>query len=416
MTELYTRERYLEKIRPFYHDDDIVKVIVGVRRCGKSSIMQMIADELQAQGIPQENLLFLNLDKRGFRHIKKADDLDVAIERLTNGIDGLKYLFIDEVQNVTDFEEVINAWREEGDVSIFITGSNSYLLSGELATKLTGRYIEFEVFTLTFDEYEEMKSFYGKPVSNDLQAELDTYLLEGGFPRAVRYDTLAEKRTYVESVIQEIFDKDVRRRAKIRNRSVFDRVQAYLFNNYGTPLSVKNIAEYFRNVEKTPIKEETLYRYIRVLEEAKILYRCPRFDMKSKKSLAREEKLYLTDTSFYFARNTDNRINYGPALENIVYLYARSRGWSASVGRIGTLECDFIMRNQETDYAYIQVSYTIAERSTEDREYRSLERIADGFPKWLLTCDRLLQKRSGIMHENLAQFLALTSSFWLEQR
>lgn len=224
------------------------------------------------------------------------------------------------------------------------------------------------MLTFAFDEYEGMKRLYGKPVSDDPQAELDAYLLEGGFPRAIRYDTLAEKRAYVESVIREIFEKDVRRRAKIRNRSVFDRVQAYLFNNFGAPLSVRGIAEHFRNVEGIPVKEETLYRYIQVLEEAKILYRCPRFDMKSRRSLERQEKLYLTDLSFYFARNTDDRVNYGPALENIVYLYARSRGWSASVGRIGKLECDFIVRNQETDYAYVQVSYTIADRSTEDRE------------------------------------------------
>lgn len=411
MTKLYKRELYLRKMRPFYHDDDIIKVLVGVRRCGKSSIMQLVANELKEQGVPTENLLFLNLDTRDYRKIKTPDALDGVIENLVEGVGGKKYLFIDEIQNVKGFEEVINAWREEGDVSIFITGSNSYLLSGELATKLTGRYLEFEIFTLTFDEYEGMKEFFGKSISTDRQEELDSYILEGGFPRTVLFDGMAKKRTYIQSVIQEIFEKDVRQRTRINKRSVFDRVQAYVINNFGATMSIRNMAKHFRTVERIPIKEETIYRYIRLLQGAKILYSCPRFDMRSKRPLEREEKYYLADLGFYYALNTDNRINYGPVLENIVYTYTRSHGWSASVGRIGALECDFILRDDDMNYAYVQVAYTIAERQTEEREYASLERISDGYPKYLLTCDRLLQKRSGIVHANLADFILGERSF-----
>ena len=405
MTEaVYPREGYLRKIRPFYHDTDIIKVLTGVRRCGKSCIMQMVAEELEGQGVPDANLVYLNLDRRAYRRVRTADQLDELIESVSPP-EGTTYLFVDEIQNVEGFEEVLNAWREEGTHSIFITGSNSYLLSGELATKLTGRYLQFEVFTLSFAEYEGMKRFYGKEIDGDRAAEFDSYLLEGGFPRAVRYDDMADKRSYVRGVVEEIFEKDIRRRSQVRNRSVFDRVRDYMVNNFGATTSVRGIAEYFRKAEGVAIKEETIHRYIDLLVEAKVLYRCPRFDMKSRRSLAREEKYYLSDLGFYFALNTDNRIAYGPALENVVYLRSRGAGYSVSVGRIGKLECDFIVRDDQMRYAYVQVSYTIADRRTEDREYASLERARDGHPRFLLTCDRLLQRRSGVIHENLVDFL-----------
>lgn len=405
MEPLYRRESYLERIRPFYDVTELVKVITGVRRCGKSSLMRLIAQELAERDIPDENIVFINLDRREHRHVTTADALDALIESRC-GAAGTKYLFIDEVQNVDGFETVINAWREEGDVSIFVTGSNSYLLSGELMTKLTGRYLQFEVLTLSFPEYLGMKELYGKPISLDLMEEFDAYVLEGGFPFAVRLDALADKRAYAQEVVREIFEKDVSRRARIQNRSTFERVRDYIINNFAATTSVRGIVDYLRNVEGVSVKRETVYRYLRLLEDAKIVYRCPRFDMKSKRSLRREEKYYLADLSFYFALNTDNRINYGPVLENVVYQHARRLGYSVSVGRIGKLECDFIVRDADTmDYAYVQVAYTIADRDTEEREYAPLEHIADGYPKFLLTCDRLTQRRSGIYHEWLPRFV-----------
>lgn len=412
MENLYKRESYLEKIRPFYDVTELIKVITGVRRCGKSSLMRLVAQELSERGIPEQNIIFLNLDQRKYRGITTADSLDSLIEgacvaKGTKYLKETKYLFIDEVQNVEGFETVVNGWREEGDVSIFITGSNSYLLSGELATKLTGRYLQFEMFTLSFSEYRGMKEFLGKPVSTDIMEEFDSYILEGGFPMAVRLDGLTQKRAYVQEIVREIFEKDVSSRSRIQNRMVFERVRDYVINNFAATTSVRNLIDYLRNVEGISVKRETVYRYLKLLEEAKILYRCPRFDMKSKRSLKREEKFYLADLSFYFALNTNNRINYGPVLENIVYLHARRMGCAVSVGRIGKLECDFIVRDKDSmEYAYVQVAYTIAERSTEEREYASLERIADGYPKYLLTCDRLTQRRSGIYHENLPRFVS----------
>ena len=402
--KLFPRENYLKKIRGFYHTTDIIKVITGVRRCGKSSLMQMIAEELRVKGVTEDQILFLNLDTRGYRKIKTADQLDELIASSPKSGDMI-YLFIDEIQNVKDFEEVINAYREEGTYSIFITGSNSYLLSGELATKLTGRYVELEMFPLTFDEYLEMKAFYGKVVDTNLLVELNRYITEGGFPRAVLLDELADKRSYTESVVNEIFEKDIRKRAKIKDREAFDAVRRFIVNNFGATTSISSLHQALVK-SGINITRPTVTKYISVLVNAKILYECNRFDMKSKRALSGEKKYYLSDLSFYFCDNTDNRINYGPVLENITYFYAKSRGYSVSVGRIGNLECDFILRNRDADYAYLQVAYTIAlNRETEDREYRALENIRDNYPKYLLTTDYLLQKRSGILHVNLMEFM-----------
>ena len=408
--ELFRRENYLKKIRGFYHAADIIKVITGVRRCGKSSLMQMVADELREGGTREDQIIFLNLDKRGYRKIKTADQLDELIASFPKS-EVMSYLFIDEIQNVKDFEEVINAYREEGDYSIFITGSNSYLLSGELATKLTGRYVEIEMFPLTFDEYLEMKAFYGKTVDANLSVELNRFILEGGFPRTILLDDLADKRSYTESVVSEIFEKDIRRRAKIKEKEAFETVRHFIINNFGTTTSINSLqAALVRN--GLNITRATVAKYISVLVDAKILYACDRFDMKSKRALKGEKKYYLSDLSFYFCDNTDNRINYGPVLENICYFYAKSRGYSVSVGRIGTLECDFILRNREADYAYLQVAYTIAQsKETEDREYRPLEKIRDNYPKYLLTTDYLLQKRGGIRHVNLMDFMKTGTGF-----
>ncbi len=402
--ELFKRENYLKKARGFYHASDIIKVFTGVRRCGKSSLMQIVADELRASGVEEQRILFLNLDSRGYRKIKTADQLDELIGGFPKG-DGLSYLFIDEVQNVKDFEEVLNAYREDGGYSIFITGSNSYLLSGELATKLTGRYIEFEIFPLTFDEYLQMKAFYGKPTDANLSAELNRFILGGGFPRTILFDDIADMRSYTESVVSEIFEKDIRKRVQIRNREAFEAVRHFIINNFGAPMSLNSLHAALVK-SGLSITRQTVTNYVDVLLDAKILYECARFDMKSKRAIKGEKKYYLSDLSFYFCDNTDNRVNYGPVLENIVYFYARSRGCSVSVGRIGNLECDFILRNREQEYAYVQVAYTIAQsRETEDREYLPLERISDNYPKYVMTTDYLLQKRSGIRHVNLMEFM-----------
>lgn len=408
---LYKREKYLKKIRPFYSEEDLIKVITGVRRCGKSSLMETICDELkQTMGVKDEQIIYIDLDSRKNRNIKTADALETLIESQTTPKEKI-YLFIDEIQNVDSFEEVINGYRTDGGYSIFITGSNSYLLSGELSTKLTGRYIEFELYTLSFDEYLEMKRFYNKDINPNTIVELNNYILEGGFPRTIQFDDLQVKRTYTESVVRVIFEKDIRKRVKIRNREAFESVEHFIIKNFGATTSISGLQE---SLEKNGMKisRATLSNYIKILVDAKILYECSRFDMKSKKSLSGEKKYYVSDLSFYFSLNTDNKINYGPVLENIVYFYAKSQGYSISVGRIGKLECDFILRDHKMNYAYVQVAYTIAlSKITEDREYKSLESIRDNYPKYVMTTDYLLQNRNGIKHVNLIDFIISNSTF-----
>ena len=402
---LFPREKYLKKIRGFYHDDGMIKVITGVRRCGKSCLMQCIAEELRAEGVDDGHIVFFDLDRYGYRSVKAPKQLEALIEPLL-AVSGTKYLFIDEVQNVEGFEDVLNGFRTEGGFSIFITGSNSYLLSGELATKLTGRYIEFEMQTLDFGEYCQMKRFLGLPVNPNPVAEFDAYILEGGFPKAMDYPGLADKRAYVAAVIQKIFEKDIRRRVKIKNVSVFNQVRDYVINNFGATTSLANIQSDFENKQGVKIKRETLARYLQILEDAKIVSKCARFDLKSRKSLRGEQKYYLADLGFYFALNTDNRINYGPVLENIVYRYARAQGRKVSVGRIGKLECDFILWNPQMGYTYVQVAMTImADRATEEREYRPFQQIRDNYPKYLLTRSDPIQQRDGIIHANIPEFM-----------
>lgn len=408
--QLFKREDYLKKIRAFYHDDETIKVMSGVRRCGKSCLMKTIMQELESEGVAEDHILYVDLDKYGFRSIKTPGQLESLIAPALE-IPGMKYVFIDEVQNVEGFEEVVNEFRNEGGFSIFITGSNSYLLSGELSTKLTGRYVEFEMQTLSFREYCDMKRFLGLDVDPNTVVELDSYILEGGFPKALDYQNLADKRTYVNSVIKEIFEKDIRRRVKVKNVSVFNQVRDYVINNFGATTSLTNILSDFKQ-QGVSIKRETLQRYLQILEDAKIISKCTRFDMKSRKSLQGEQKYYLADLSFYFALNTDNRINYGPVLENILYRYAKSRDYEVSIGRIGSLECDFILRDPEMRYAYVQVAMTIMnDRSTEDREYRPLERIPDNWPKYVITRNDPIQQRSGILHANIADLILQGENF-----
>lgn len=420
MEKLYKRELYLSKIRPFYKDEDMIKVLTGVRRCGKSSIMQLICDELIENEVSKNNIVYINLDKRPYKGIKTQVQLEKVIDELFLGIEGTKYLFIDEIQNVKDFEESINAYREEGDYSIFITGSNSYMLSGELATKLTGRYIEFKIGTLSFYEYIEMKKFFNKDINKDMNIEFTNYIFEGGFPLTVKYNEVESKKVYIQSVINEIFEKDIKRNKKIRDKSLFSQIQTYIINNFGSTTSVDGIREHLKKVNGNRPGKNTIYNYLSVLENAKIISKCSRFDLKSKKSINGEEKYYLTDLSFYFATNTDNRINYGPVLENIIYNYAVLNGYSVSIGKIGKLEVDFIVRDIiNNDYAYIQVAKTIDngivnEKGipvTEQREFRPLESIKDNYPKYVLTLDYLLQQRNGIKHENIIKFVSNNKKF-----
>ena len=399
---VYPREKYLKKIRPFY-DSDIIKVITGIRRCGKSFILKAIMNELIDRGIPKTQIIYIPLDRRGYKNIKTSKELETKIESML-GDDENYYLFIDEVQNVFGFESVIHAYAEEG-YSIFLTGSNSYLLSDEISTKLTGRYLNFETFTLDFSEYLEMKRFFKKKIDQDIYVEFEEYILNGGFPKTIEFDDIQARQTYTRGIISEIFEKDVKTRKRISNVPVYERVQSFLLNNYSAPFSLSNLLECLEK-EGYKTKATTVRGYIEDLKKAKIIYECNRFDLKSKKSLRREQKYYLSDLAIYFAMNTDNRLSYGPSLENMVYLYLASQDYQISIGKIGKLECDFITRNTSGDYAYIQVTYTMqgedikATERIKEREYRPFRKIRDGYPRYIVSLDRFRDQQEGVHHIN----------------
>ena len=404
MEKIYKREDYLKKIRTFYNDYDLIKVITGIRRCGKSFFLKSIIEELKELGIKDKDIIYLELDKKEYKDIDTPSKLEKLIDEKITDQD-FKYLFIDEIQNVVGFEPLINSYREEKNMSIFITGSNSYLLSGELVTKLTGRYIEIEMMTLSFYEYVDMKRFLGKEVNENVYLEFEEYIRNGGFPKSLYYDNYEDKILYTESVINQIFEKDIKRNNKIKDKDLFIRIEKYVINNFGARISTRNIYNYLKDVEKINIDRRTIERYLNILENAKIIYPCELFDMKSKEVLKGEKKYYLADLSIYYSLNTDNRINYGPVLENIIYTYLKSKNYKLSVGRIGKLECDFIARLNYDDYYYIQVSKDISNKETEEREYKPFYMIKELYPRYLFTMDLLLQKRDGINHVNIVDFL-----------
>lgn len=314
------------------------------------------------------------------------------------------YLFIDEVQNVKGFESVVHAYQEEG-YSVFLTGSNSYLLSDEITTKLTGRYLSFETFPLDFDEYLKMKKFFHRSILPDMRGEFDEYILNGGFPKALEFPNLSDRQFYTREIIQEIFEKDVKTRKRISNPALYERIQSFLINNYASPFSLSNLISTLES-EGIKTKPETVQKYIDSIKKAKIVYECNRFDLKSRKSLRREKKYYLADLSLYFATNVDNRLSYGPSLENIVFLYFLSNNYQVSVGKIGNLECDFIVRDPNQNYAYIQVTYSLQagdEKNTmqlQEREYRPFRNIRDGYPRYIISLDSFRDRKEGVNHIN----------------
>lgn len=400
--KIFPREKYISRIRPFF-DSDIIKIITGIRRCGKSCIMKGIINELYSGGVEESKIIYIPLDKRGFKYIRTPEQLEEKIESFITK-EGFHYLFIDEVQNVEGFESVVQAYAEEG-YSVFLTGSNSYLLSDDISTKLTGRYLNFETYTLDFNEYLQMKDFFHLEVNNDLSEEFEEYILNGGFPKSLEFPDIDSRQVYTRGIISEIFEKDIRKRKKITNLAVFERVQSFLLNNYSQTFSFSNLTDCLRK-EGMVFKDSTVRGYIEDLKKAKIVYECNRFDLKSKRSIRREQKYYLADLSIYFSMNTNNALNFGSSLENIVYLYLVSNGYQVSIGRIGNLECDFIARDKNQNYAYIQVTYSLQGESPEatkklkEREYRPFRSIKDGYPRYIISLDKYRDQQEGVHHVN----------------
>jgi|LAHS01.1.fsa_nt_gb predicted AAA+ superfamily ATPase len=402
------REKYLSKIRPFYDDFGIIKVLEGIRRCGKSVILEQIRDELISKGISASRIIFLNLDKRPYRSVKSATKLDKVISKKWPKGEQPVYLFVDEVQNAKGFEPVIESYRLEGNCSIFITGSNSYLLSGKLASKLTGRYVEFNIMPFSYQEavaYQKQKD----PAAGALP--IDDYFRYGGFPKRFDYPREEDSDLYTRSVLDEIVKKDLKKRAKVRDKALFERVVQYVCLNTAATFSSKSIAKYLKT-EHIKTKANTIARYLRLIQEGKIVSLCHRYDIRGKEALQFYEKSYITDPALKNLFSPGARIDYSSMVETIVYNELLARGYSVQAGVLPNAEIDFVV-SKGSKVAYIQVAYLIPERETEEREFSPLLEAKEAFPKYVISMDQVDLSQNGIRHLQLVRDFLLGNGFSL---
>ncbi|MDD2434172.1 MAG: ATP-binding protein [Bacilli bacterium] len=407
------RETYLSKLRPFYNDCETIKVLTGVRRSGKSTIMSQVRDELEKQGISKEQLIYINLDQMPYKAVKLPNQLEKVINKKIDVISEKKfcYLFLDEIQNVKNFEVLINSYREEGNISIFITGSNSYMLSGELITKLTGRYIEVQVNTLTYQESRDLLKINKQDIPNDF---FENYLRWGGFPKRFEYDNDEARLLYLSSTIDEILSKDILKQAKIRNKPLMKKCIDFVASTPALTISTSSIKNYLlHDGEKT--KKETINRYLNFIFDSKIADRLDRYDLKGKVALKTFYKAYLSDLSFKtLVSSNPKTLDYGPLLETIVYHELISRGYSLSIGKYDSSEIDFVVRKGDR-LAYIQVCYYMGEKGskTYEREIQPLQNIKDNYPKFIISMDPLGGGEQGIQRLRLIDDFLLGDRFSL---
>ncbi len=406
--EYLRREKYLSKIRPFYHDTELIKVLTGVRRSGKTTIMKQIAEELISDGC--DNIAFIDLDSEEYFNIETADDLYGAIKSHIKENGGIDYLFLDEVQNVNGFEKVVNAFRNDG-TSVFITGSNSYLLSGELVTKLTGRYLEFDIFPFSFKEIVEFKRLNKLEVN--LEREFLDYVRNGGFPRRFEYDTPEGREFYTKTIVKEVMTKDILRRNRNHGKQGFEKVLEYVMSTPGATISSTSISGILKN-EGLSIKPDTVNRYLKQIFDSKLASKCERIDLVGKNALRTLYKSYVADPAlhtYYSSPRTEVRM--GVMVENIVYNELISCGYQVSIGKLGAKEIDFIVSNGHK-IAYVQVTYLMPTPETELREIAPLISIKDVNPKYIISMNPVPIDVRGVVHLNLIHDFLLGDGFKLD--
>ena len=393
------REKYLSKIRPFY-DQDLIKVIMGIRRCGKSVILLQIIDELKEKGIPESQIIYINFENEDYSFIK--DDLDLHNYIKEKIINTEKYyLFFDEIQNVEHWEKAINSFKASKNVSIFITGSNSDLLSGELATHIAGRYVSFKVYPFTFKEVCELKNLTDK---QDIETAFNDYIIWGGMPQRFMMTDEFQVRTYLTDVYDSILVKDIISRFNIKDLDLFNRVVEYIVTTPSQNFSAENLSNYFANKDDRDVSKNTLYNYLEYMAKAMLVNKAERYDVRGKRILTGKYKYYLTDLGLGQIKNTGKRLQIGAYLENIVYNELISAGYDVKIGGIDKGEIDFIATRFK-EKIYIQVAYILADDSVVEREFGAFKTIEDNFPKYVLTMDKLDFSQDGIIHKNIIDWL-----------
>jgi len=395
------RELYMERIRPFMKKD-IVKILTGIRRCGKSMMLELIKQELREQGVAAEQMLSYNFEAMSQAHLCTAEKLHEEILRQTQKIQGKIYLFFDEIQEVQQWERAINSFRVELDCDIYITGSNAKLLSGELATYLAGRYVELVMYPFSFAEFMTMYQAE-MPAASPLDCWRQ-YLKFGGMPYLgmLRYDEAA-CRLYLQDIYNSVELKDIIKRSNIRDVDLLERILSYVTANIGNTFSATTVSKYLKSEGRT-VAPETVLNYLRAGADAFLFYRVKRQDLVGKKLLRVQEKYYLADHGIREAVLGGNMRDINQVLENIVYLELLRRGYTVTVGKYGAKEVDFVAVRQDQKL-YVQVTYLLASPETAEREFGVYAAIRDNYPKYVLSLDELDMGRDGIKHQNIRDFL-----------
>ena len=395
------RPLYVDKIMA-YVDTPFVKILTGVRRCGKSTILKMIMERLKTErNIPEDRIISCRFDSMEYEDMTAKQIYTLLKDQLSST--GRTYLFLDEVQEIKGWEKVVNSLASDFDVDLYITGSNSRMMSSEIATYLTGRYISFRIFTLSFGEYLMFKSKFanvGEPKS-----ELANYVRLGGFP-ATHLQAYSQDEIY--TIVRDIYNStifsDIVKRNQVRKIDQLERVVKYTFSNVGNTFSAKSIADYLKS-ERRSLDNETVYSYLDKLEKAYLLHRCSRYDLQGKEILKTQEKFYLADVALRYSVLGYNADSVASSLENIVYLELCRRGYTVNVGKTGDSEIDFVAVRQN-EKIYVQVTQEINSEKTEKREYSRLLEIPDNYPKFVLTTDEFAGGNyEGIKTMHIADFL-----------
>lgn len=396
------REKYLEKIRPFY-DTDLIKVITGIRRCGKSVILMQIMDELKNKGIKDEQIIYINFEFIDYENITDAKTFSDYVENKIKD-DKKYYLFFDEIQNVNEWERAVNSFKAKykEKVSIFVTGSNSDLLSGELATLIAGRYASFKIFPFNFKEVCEYKNLLDKN-KYELKEIFDDYLIWGGIPQRLAMVAEEQTRTYLLDVYNSIVVKDIVKRFKIKDIDLFNRILTYVVTTPSQIFSADTLANYLLS-ENIELSKMTIYNYLDYMCKAFLINKCERYDVRGKRILSGKYKYYLTDLGLGQVVNNEKKKQMGAYLENVVYNELLSRGYEVNVGTFDSGEIDFIA-TRFNEKIYVQVAYILSDEKVFEREFGVYKNINDNYPKYVITTDTMDFSQDGIVHKNIVDWL-----------
>ena len=399
------RELYMKRIRPFINSE-LIKVLTGIRRCGKSVMLELIQEELLTQGVDPSQFILYNFEQMKNAGLCNANSLYKELEKRISEINGKAYLFFDEIQEVADWEKCINSCRIDYDCDIYITGSNAKLLSGELATYLAGRYVEFIIYPFSFAEYLTFAKQNNPLIQTS--AAFQTYLTTGGMPFLVNLiDNPAACTQYLKDIYNSVMLKDVVKRSNIRDVDLLERVITYILANIGHSFSAGSIAKYFKS-ENRKVSNETILNYIKACCDAFLFYKAEREDLIGKKLLSVNEKYYIADHGLREAVYGRNEQNIDQTLENIVYMELLRRGYTVTVGKNKDKEIDFVA-TKAGNKIYIQVSYLLSSKETVDREFNAYNGVPDNFPKYVVSLDEFDFSRNGIKQKNIRDFLLMDS-------